>query len=78
MRRKNAMSSSKMRMTFYMTQQDKAMIKKRASDVGRNMSDYLSEIVMWDSKFRVVEHARAGTLVEIGESAEYANVGNEK
>ena len=72
------MPNSKMRITFYMTQQDKAVIKKRASDVGRNMSDYLAELVMWDSKFRVVEHARSGTLVEIREPAEDASMGDEK
>jgi len=72
------MPSSKMRITFYMTQQDKVMIKKRASDVGRNMSDYLAELIMWDSKFRVVEHARSGTLVEIREPAKYAGMENER
>ena len=65
------MSINKQRITFYMTEQDKTTIKKRASQVGRNMSDYLSELVMWDNRFKVVEHARRGT-VEIKDLAEFA------
>lgn len=56
------MSISKQRITFYLTKQDKSIIKKRSSQVGRNMSDYLAELVMWDNRFKVVEHARQGTL----------------
>ena len=56
------MSNAKLRLTIYLTDKDKATVKKRASQVGRNMSDYLAELVMWDNRFELVEHAREGTL----------------
>lgn len=68
------MSNSKQRITFYLTDADRSIIKKRASQVGRNMSDYLAELVMWDNRFQLVEHARADTL-ETKEPVEYAAVG---
>ncbi len=67
------MRNSKQRLTFYLTDIDRSIIKKRASQVGRNMSDYLAELIMWDNKFRLVEHAREGTL-EVKELIEYATV----
>ena len=67
------MSIYKQRITFYMTEQDKSTIKKRASQVGRNMSDYLAELVMWDNRFKVVEHARRGTI-KIKDLAEFATM----
>ena len=69
------MQNTKSRITFYLTEVDRSIIKKRASRVGRNMSDYLAELVMWDNKFRVVENARAGTLeTKEDEAVEYAIV----
>jgi uncharacterized protein (DUF1778 family) len=69
------MPNAKSRITFYLTEVDRSIIKKRASLVGRNMSDYLAELVMWDNKFRIVENARAGTLqTEEDEAVEYAIV----
>lgn len=67
------MQNSKQRLTFYLTDIDRSIIKKRASQVGRNMSDYLAELIMWDNKFKLVEHAREGAL-EIKELIEYAIV----
>ena len=67
------MPNSKQRLTFYLTDIDRSIIKKRASQVGRNMSDYLAELIMWDNRFKLVEHAREGTL-EVKELIEYATV----
>jgi len=53
---------SKNRLTIYVTEKDKDSIKQRSSQIGRSMSDYLSELVMWDKRFALIEHAREGTL----------------
>ena len=63
------MQASKQRLTVYITDKDKAIIKNRSSAVGRNMSDYIAELVMWDKRFSLIEHAREGTL-ETRESEE--------
>ena len=65
------MPSQKLRLTIYLTDKDKATIRKRASQVGRNMSDYIAELVMWDNRFEFIEHAREGTL-EFREKEAYA------
>ena len=56
------MPISKQRLTIYVTDKDKRTIKSRSSEVGRNMSDYIAELIMWDKRFSIVEHAREGTL----------------
>ena len=56
------MAISKQRLTIYVTDKDRASIKRRSSEVGRNMSDYLAELVMWDKRFNIIEHAREGDL----------------
>lgn len=67
------MAYLKQRITFYMTEQDRSIIKKRASLVGRNMSDYLAELVMWDNKLRLIENSRQGTL-EVKKPIEFATM----
>jgi len=56
------MPISKQRLTIYVTNKDKLIIKNRSSEVGRNMSDYIAELIMWDKRFNIIEHARDGTL----------------
>ena len=56
------MSIPKQRLTIYVTDKDKVTIKNRSSEVGRNMSDYIAELIMWDKQFSIIEHAREGTL----------------
>ena len=63
------MPVSKQRLTIYVTDKDRLIIKSRSSEVGRNMSDYIAELIMWDKRFSIVEHAREGTL-ETGELEE--------
>jgi len=53
---------SKTRLTIYVTDKDKDSIRQRSSQIGRSMSDYLSELVMWDKRLALIEHAREGTL----------------
>lgn len=66
------MSIPKERTTFHLTRVDRDIIKKRASEVGRSMSDYIAELVMWDNNLRVIEHAREGSI-EVKELVAYAS-----
>ena len=65
------MPASKQRLTIYITNKDKMTIKNRSSEVGRNMSDYIAELIMWDKRFSLVEHAREGTLEVRDHEEEY-------
>ena len=65
------MPISKQRLTIYITDKDKVNIKSRSSEVGRNMSDYIAELIMWDKRFSIIEHAREGTLEVKEQEEEY-------
>lgn len=65
------MPISKQRLTIYVTDKDKGTVKSRSAEVGRNMSDYIAELIMWDKRFSLIEHAREGTLQVKKEEEEY-------
>ncbi len=71
------MQYSKNRLTIYVTDKDKDSIRQRSSQIGRSMSDYLSELVMWDKRFALIEHAREGTL-EVNQKQTNQNTTSEK
>lgn len=58
------MSSEKQKLVAYMTAEDKQRVEERARTVNRNMSDYVSELVMWDAQLNLVERARRGELAK--------------
>ena len=65
------MPISKDRTTLYLSKSDKYLMKSRATQINKTMSEYISELLMWDNRFRLIEHARGGTL-DIKEAVEYA------
>lgn len=56
------MKTNRKRFTIYMTDEDKKRVKIRAATVARNMSDYLSELVMWDNRMKLIERLRNGEI----------------
>ena len=52
------MPISKIRTTLYFSPIDKKAMKKRASELNKTMSEYVTELVMWDSKLRLIENVR--------------------
>ncbi len=53
---------NKSRFAIYLTDEDREKVKKRAAGVGRNMSDYIAELVMWDNMFDLVPRLRNGDI----------------
>jgi len=56
------MPLSKERTVIYLTKSEKAIMRKRADQIGRSMSDYIAELVMWDNRSQLIEHAREDCL----------------
>jgi len=54
--------SVKMRLTIYLTQEDKEIVRDRSDAVGKSMSEYVAELVMWDKRLQLVENARRDTI----------------
>ena len=65
------MAISKQRVTLYLSKTDKNILKKRASEINKTMSEYVAELLMWDNRFRLIEHARQGSLDIKNEELEY-------
>ncbi len=68
------MPLSKERTVIYLTKSEKAVMRKRADQVGRSMSDYIAELVMWDNRLQLIEHAREDRL----EAKELVSLSSEK
>jgi hypothetical protein len=66
------MATSKQRTTLYLSKTDKNILKKRASEINKTMSEYVAELLMWDNRFRLIEHARQDSLDIKNENTEYA------
>ena len=56
------MAISKQRTTLYLSKTDKGILKKRSSEINKTMSEYIAELLMWDNRFKLIEHARQGSL----------------
>ena len=56
------MAISKQRTTLYLSKADKGILKKRSSEINKTMSEYIAELLMWDNRFKLIEHARQGSL----------------
>jgi len=69
------MAISKQRTTLYLSETDKNILKKRASEINKTMSEYVAELLMWDKRFRLIEHAREGSLEIKNNELEYATAG---
>ena len=59
------MGIAKTRLVVYLTDQDKENIRARASNLGKNMSDYILELAMWDRRYKVIENARDEKLAVV-------------
>ena len=68
------MAISKQRTTLYLSKTDKGILKKRSSEINKTMSEYIAELLMWDNRFKLIEHARQGSLDIKNEELEYAAV----
>ena len=68
------MAISKQRTTLYLSKTDKDILKKRSSEINETMSEYVAELLMWDNRFKLIEHARQGSLDIKNEELEYAAV----
>ena len=68
------MPLSKERTVIYLTKSEKAIMRKRADEIGRSMSDYIAELVMWDNRLQLIEHAREDCL----DTKELVNLSLEK
>ena len=66
------MAISKQRTTLYLSKTDKNILKKRASEINKTMSEYVAELLMWDKRFKLIEHAREGSLDIKNDELEYA------
>ena len=65
------MSISKQRTTLYLSKTDKNILKMRASEINKTMSEYVAELLMWDKRFNLIEHAREGSLDIRNDELEY-------
>jgi len=57
MSRKNGAEDvpGKIRLVVYLTKEEKAAVADRAKAIHRTMSDYIAELVMWDTQHNLVE-----------------------
>lgn len=66
------MAISKQRTTLYLSETDRNILKKRASEINKTMSEYVAELLMWDKRLKLIEHAREGSLGIKNDELEYA------
>ena len=56
------MPKSKQRTVLHLSQTDKKLLKEKASEANRSMSDYVAELVMWDNMFGLIPRLRNGEI----------------
>ena len=48
---------------IYVTDEDQARIKKRAKELGMSQSTYLTELAMWEARYKLLPRIRDGSIL---------------
>ena len=60
------MSSGKMRVTIYLTPENKRRLKDRADSLAMAMGDYVAELIICDTRLKILESIRNGVRIPNG------------
>ena len=60
------MSSGKMRVTIYLTPENKRRLKDLADSLAMAMGDYVAELIICDTRLKILESIRNGVRIPNG------------